>query len=256
VKHDLKKLLLQLAKLRRRAGRVRDVDVQIVALRTVQIGRYEETKSRLMSELELQRGKREKKLLAGIDEKFSPRLRERMRKVGSAIALTGGAASQGSDISTDRLWRAVRDLIRTARQAQPFSLRGLHQFRIQAKKTRYLAELLPGNAVLLQQLKTIQDVIGDWHDWLTLAQNAAKIAEPSELALRAHLENVTHAKFTQAVRVCKRTISEIEAGVSALQPRPRKKQAMPEKKKRPSEKKKQPAHADILNGEQAAPAAG
>ncbi|HZR27674.1 MAG TPA: CHAD domain-containing protein [Terriglobales bacterium] len=269
-KRDVAKLLQQLAKLRRRAGRVRDIDVQTIALRSVQIGRQEEAKALLMAELEAQRSKQQKKLLAGIEDKFSPRLRERMQKVEYAIAFAGGAegvAGTPGNIALERLSRSVRDLVRAYRKAQPFSPRGLHQFRIQCKKTRYLAELLPGNAELLLQLKTMQDVIGDWHDWLTLAQNAARIAGLAKLALLAHLQNVTQAKFTEAISVCGRVVNEIQAGAYLRQlPReknaveteqkksaPEKKRAVRENKKSETAKKK-PAGSSARK--QAAPAAG
>ena len=146
-------------------------------------------------------------------------LRERMRNVELAVASAEGArvaVGKKSKPTPRRLWRALRDLVQAARQAQPFTPSTLHQFRVQCKKTRYLAELLPGNATLLEQLKTIQDAIGDWHDWLTLTQNAAKITGPSQSALLAHLENVTQAKFTHAVRTSKRIVDEIEVAASAL----------------------------------------
>jgi CHAD domain-containing protein len=262
-RRDVAKLLRQLVKLRRRAGRLRDIDVQIVALRTVHISGQEEAKLLLMAELEAQRGKQQKKLLASIEDKYSPRMRERMRKVEYAIAFAGGAegvAGKPGKVSPERLSRSVRDLVRAYRQAQPFSPRGLHQFRIHCKKTRYLAELLPGNAELLLQLKTMQDVIGDWHDWLTLTQNAARIAGPAKLALLAHLENVTQAKFTEAVSVCRRVVNEIEAG--AYQPQAEEKKAAPEEKRAAAEhkkseaaKKKAPLRAGSSTRKHAAPAA-
>jgi len=270
-KRDVAKLLQQFVKLRRRAGRVRDVDVQRIALRTVHITGQEEAKLLLMAELEAQRNKQQKKLLAGIDDKYSPRMRERMRKVEYAIAFAGGAegaAGKPGKVSPERLSRSVRELVRAYQQAQPFSPRGLHQFRIQCKKTRYLAELLPGNAELLQQLKTMQDVIGDWHDWLTLAENAARIAGPAKLALLAHLQNVTQAKFIEAVSVCRRVVNEIEAGAylrklpqeeNAVEPEkkksaPEKKRAARENKKSEAAKKK-PLRAGSSTRKQAAPAA-
>lgn len=218
-KREVEKLLQQLAKLRRRAGRVRDIDVQAAALRTVNIGHEEQTKARLLAELEEQRSRKQKKLLAGIEDRFSARMSQRMRKVESAVTTASEARvaiGKKSKPTPRRLWRALRELIHTAHDAQPFTPRSLHQFRVQCKKARYLAELLPGNAALLEQLKTIQDAIGDWHDWLTLSQNAAKISTPTESALLAHLENVTRAKFTAAVRTSKRIIDEIEVTASAL----------------------------------------
>ena len=253
-KRDVGKLLKQLARLRRRAGRVRDIDVQTAALRTVNIGQ-EDAKARVLAGLEEQRSRREKKLLAGIEDKFSARMRRRMRKVESAVASAGEGrmpAGETAKPTPRRLWRSLQDLIRTASQTQPFTPRTLHQFRLKCKKTRYLAELLPGNAALLDELKTIQDAIGDWHDWLTLTQSAARINGPMQSALLAHLENVTHAKFTEATRTAKRIVAGLEAAAAALKLELEKQRA---EKKAERPKKKTPLHV-VPPRKQAEPAAG
>jgi CHAD domain-containing protein len=49
-------------------------------------------------------------------------------------------------------------------------------------------------------IKHIQDVLGDWHDWLTLTKTASEnLGEVRESALVAELHNVTGAKFRHAV---------------------------------------------------------
>jgi CHAD domain-containing protein len=260
-KHDVRKLVQQLAKLRRRAGRVRDIDVQAAALRTVNIGQQEDAKARVLDELEEQRSRKEKKLLAGIEDKFSPRMRQRMRKIESVVASAGDAriaAGKKTRPTPRRLWCSLRDLIRATRDSQPFTPRTLHQFRVLCKKTRYLAELLPGNAALLEHLKTIQDAIGDWHDWLTLTQRAAKITRPNESALLAHLENVTQAKFTEAIRTSNRIVIDLEAAASGLKIELEKRKA--EKKAESARKiqqdKKTPLHVVPSPRKQIVPVAG
>src|SRR5260370_14404555 len=54
-KQDVKKLLQQLTKLRRRAGRERDAHVQTLALRTVRIARQQDTKIPLLSDFRAHR---------------------------------------------------------------------------------------------------------------------------------------------------------------------------------------------------------
>jgi CHAD domain-containing protein len=256
-KQDVRKVVQQLAKLRRRAGRVRDIDVQAAALRTVNIGQQEDAKARVLAELEEQRSRKQKKLLAGIEDKFSPRMRKRMRKVESAVASKGDApiaAGKKARPTPRRLWRSLRDLIRATRETQPFTPRTLHQFRVQCKKTRYLAELLPGNAALLEQLKTIQDAIGDWHDWLTLTQSAAKIILPTESALLAHLKNVTEAKFQEAIRISNRIVTNLESAASALKVELEKKKA--ESARKAQQSKKTPLHIVPSPRKQIVPVAG
>ena len=87
----------------------------------------------------------------------------------------------------------------------------LHRFRIAGKRARYIAEMAGKNAEairLVEQLKHMQDVIGDWHDWAQLAQGAEKLfGGVQDSALVAALRNVTRAKFRQAVH----TLTETQA---------------------------------------------
>jgi CHAD domain-containing protein len=79
----------------------------------------------------------------------------------------------------------------------------LHQYRIIGKRARYIAELADQDAEaqrIVDQLKHMQDVIGDWHDWLKLTQKAeALFGGVRDSALVAMLRNVTQAKFRQSV---------------------------------------------------------
>src|SRR4029077_17397014 len=79
----------------------------------------------------------------------------------------------------------------------------LHQYRIATKRARYAAEFAEPSAAAAQfiaGLKRIQDVVGDWHDWLTLTDAANQhVGEVRESPLVAELHNVTGAKFRSAV---------------------------------------------------------
>ena len=94
----------------------------------------------------------------------------------------------------------------------------LHQFRIAGKRARYIAELAGKDAEasrLIGLLKHMQDVIGDWHDWVQLAERAEKLfGSVQESALVAVLHNVTRAKFRQAVN----TLAETRAALAAKKP--------------------------------------
>ncbi|MGH9552410.1 MAG: CHAD domain-containing protein, partial [Terriglobales bacterium] len=90
----------------------------------------------------------------------------------------------------------------------------LHQFRIAGKRARYLAELAGKDAEasrLIALLNHMQDVIGDWHDWVQLAERAEELfGGVQDSALVAVLRNVTRAKFRQAVN----TLSETRAALA------------------------------------------
>ena len=71
------------------------------------------------------------------------------------------------------------------------------------KRARYAAEFAPKSAEAAQfitQLKRLQDAVGNWHDWLTLTQAAAKrLGDVNQSSLVAALHNVTAGKFRHAV---------------------------------------------------------
>ena len=71
---------------------------------------------------------------------------------------------------------ALDGFARLATEMQLLDAGNLHEFRKGAKKARYVAELAvqgdPFAASVSRTLKKLQDEIGDWHDWLVLADEA------------------------------------------------------------------------------------
>lgn len=71
---------------------------------------------------------------------------------------------------------ALDAFARLASEMQMLDASNLHDFRKGAKKARYVAELAAQGDAHAKQvgetLKKLQDEIGDWHDWLVLAEEA------------------------------------------------------------------------------------
>lgn len=69
---------------------------------------------------------------------------------------------------------ALDNFASLATEMQLLDAGNLHDFRKGAKKARYVAELAAQNdayaASIGKALKKLQDEIGDWHDWLVLAE--------------------------------------------------------------------------------------
>jgi CHAD domain-containing protein len=89
------------------------------------------------------------------------------------------------------------------RPAGPVTEDLLLAYRTVVKRARYAAEFAPRSAEAAQfiaQVKRLQDAVGNWHDWLTLTQTAAKrLGDVDQSSLVAALHNVTGSKFRQAV---------------------------------------------------------
>jgi len=95
--------------------------------------------------------------------------------------------------------QALDSFARLATEMQLLDATNLHDFRKGAKKARYVAELAAQTdaeaGAVGKTLKKLQDEIGDWHDWLVLADEAhaaLDAAEAAELIGKVEAEREQH----------------------------------------------------------------
>ena len=188
------KLLRMLARLRKKAGRVRDLDVQIASLRSLKIPGGNGHKLQFINALVEERAQREKKLARAFDRETADEIRRRLKRAATRMAIPA---------DTEPLTLTLAKLAQLGRDHVPLTEKTLHQYRIIGKRARYIAELSdnePEAQRVVERLKHMQDVIGDWHDWLKLTQKAEKLlGEVRDSALVTMLRNVTQAKFRQSL---------------------------------------------------------
>jgi CHAD domain-containing protein len=189
-----KRLLKLLARLRKRTGKVRDLDVQLGALRTLKIPQEPRRKTQLINALIESRAEQDRKLRKSLSKEIVREIRKRLKRAAKELRL---------ESSRDPLTVARQMLAQVTRPDGPLTEEVLHQYRILGKRARYVAELATKSTEtdqFLAQLKRMQDALGDWHDWLTLTQTAAKkLGDVHESSLVAVLHNVTRVKFRGAV---------------------------------------------------------
>jgi CHAD domain-containing protein len=188
------KLLKMLDRIRKRAGKVRDLDVQLAALRSLKVPQEPRRKTQLMHGLIELRVKHEKKLCKLLDRHTIQEIRKRLKRA---------SREPKPETSRDALTVARTMLAQVVRPAGPVTEDLLHRYRIVVKRARYAAEFAPKSAEaahFISQLKRLQDAVGNWHDWLTLTNTAAKrLGDVNQSSLVAALHNVTGGKFRQAV---------------------------------------------------------
>lgn len=191
-----KKLLKLLGRIRKRAGKVRDLDVQLAALRSLKIPEEPRRKTQLVNHLIELRGGQEKKLRKAVDEDTIRDIRRRLKHANRNF---------DPEAIQDPLAVARGMLAEINRGNSPFTEALLHEYRILIKRARYAAEFAEPSAKVEQFItgvKRIQDALGDWHDWLTLTRTASDyLGEVRESPLVAELHNVCGAKFRHAVAV-------------------------------------------------------
>jgi hypothetical protein len=110
---------------------------------------------------------------------------------------------------------ALEDFLRLVDEMPVLEADNLHDFRKGAKKARYVAEAggdEPFAAAIAKAIKRIQDVIGDWHDWLVLGEEAAEALdgdgggqpEDAGAALRQCIAQGVALHFARAMRTTER----------------------------------------------------
>jgi CHAD domain-containing protein len=99
---------------------------------------------------------------------------------------------------------ALDSFARLATEMQLLDAGNLHDFRKGAKKARYVAELAAQGdthaGVVGKSLKKLQDEIGDWHDWLVLADEAHAALGNGAAELTTLVEGEREQHFDAALK--------------------------------------------------------
>ena len=80
-----KKLLKMLGRIRKRAGKVRDLDVQLAALRALKMPREPRRKTQLVNRLIELRSQQEKKLRKAVEEDTVHEIRKRLKRASKRL---------------------------------------------------------------------------------------------------------------------------------------------------------------------------
>jgi len=199
------KLLKQLDRLRRRAGKVRDLDVQIQALGSLRLESITRDRARVMAFLEKARAKREGRLLRDFQNEVDGGLHKRLKRTATRLQREFSKPAQPGSDEQRFLAAALDKFAAVVKQHPALSEANLHDFRMASKRVRYLAEMAgegPRVAAVIEPLKRIQDAIGVWHDWLTLAATAESVLTHSGQApLLSALRASTRSKYLEALRI-------------------------------------------------------
>jgi CHAD domain-containing protein len=204
------KLQRELQKVRRRAGKVRDMDVQLNALRSLDLGRPDNAREQLTRFLKEKRERRAKKLDSLLDSGSRSRLRRHLASVREELE-SQSTGHKSRNKAVKHLRKMLAKVLRSASDPQTFTPERLHDFRMQCKRARYAAEQSDekGNAQLIDRLKQMQDAIGAWHDWLTLGATARKKLTANPSPFLAAVRNITQSKLWEAVHTCRQTLPEV-----------------------------------------------
>jgi CHAD domain-containing protein len=169
-----RRALEHLPALRKRAGKVRDLDVQMDLLGTIANGSTASDRRELKDSLKRKRARQAQHLKSDID---SLRRSKFLAHVQRATEKAGSVSTETSASPFEEARRQLSCLAAEFGSQQPVEPRLLHKVRVRMKKIRYLAETDTESTEqqrMLKSLKAAQDALGAWHDWEELASTAEK----------------------------------------------------------------------------------
>jgi CHAD domain-containing protein len=218
--------LRQLKKIRRAAGKVRDLDVH----RKIIDQAFLHPQQKPSAKKQAAQGSARSTASAGadrlpkqaetVDHWLKTARKRQQSKLEKTLAkrqpkLTGArqaflAALPPPEVRATTVGRPIADLARAdfdrlLRQMPTLDAGNLHDFRKQAKKARYLAESAGEDDreahALAEEIKRAQDAIGEWHDWLLLCDESKAALGKHGAQLRKTIAAETNRLFTEALRI-------------------------------------------------------
>ena len=190
--------------IRKRSGKVRDLDVQLQLLEKVADGTQPQQFAVLEDQLQEMRDKRAKKLMKEVRSLRRKKWMHRLTRLAQDVttAQKGGVSKKHPlESARERLHILAAKYPDSASMVDPEEL---HRLRIEIKKIRYTAELSGDDAATKRftaALEKTQDTIGAWHDWLTLAESAEEaLNNYVSSGMLMQLRSLTTSAFSAAIQ--------------------------------------------------------
>ena len=203
-----KQALRYLDKLRKATGKLRDCEVHLDLLKQLEEDAGKETR-KLEQELKTRRKSYRKKLANLLGDDLLKETSRSLRRIDTAPRT---AASIAQKKNGDVMIRLALDEYRAFVQNRPpLSPENLHEYRLACKRFRYTAELAGESQAsrLIDTWKTVQDVTGEWHDYLTLAELAKEICGDGRLhTLLVERRDSSYNDSTKAIEQAEKLVQE------------------------------------------------
>jgi len=207
-----------LDKLRKASGKLRDSEVHLELIESFsRVGRAD--KMKLAKELKARRKSSSKKLKLLLRDSM-------LSSIWGALRVLDQSPGQadGSSVSiagaTELALEEYRGFVQ---RLGPLSPESLHEYRLQCKRFRYTAELAgesPKRELLIATWKKAQDVIGEWHDYLTLSEVAKTLV--GNTLLNTELLKRTRRKYQASLRAvarCEKRLLVSAGGIPKKEPK-------------------------------------
>lgn len=203
-----KAVLKDLGRLRKRAGRVRDLDVLTGFASTIQVQGEEECSIQLLEHLGAQRKKRAAKLYREAI-RLRPSLRKDLKQASSVVAklLRKNTSTPNASPAAADATAAASKLAAGLAAPRRLGRKTLHPYRLKVRELRNVLQMAGGasDAKFVDDLGLVKDAIGEWHDWEELVFIARKVLDHGKkCALAGELARIAEQKYEHALGAAER----------------------------------------------------
>lgn len=202
---NVRKLLNDLSCVRKRAGKVRDMDVLTEYAASVDADQEQDCKVQLLEHLGAKRRKRAKNLRAAVAKTAGP-LRRRLKRLSQQIDRSlceeeddGCHPINASALSTAAALRLASELAATPAR---LGRQNLHPYRLEVKELRNVLRMAGDETddEFVETLGKVKDLIGEWHDWDELVGTAQRVLDHgSNCKIVRQLKKTANDRYEQAL---------------------------------------------------------
>jgi CHAD domain-containing protein len=196
-------LLRDLSRLRKRAGKIRDLDVLTASAATVKIDGEQNCTVQLLEQLGAERSRHAKRMQTLV-EKYGSTLRRRIERTRvrlrkSLVRNDSGPTDKRPHGSVAAMATAL-NLSFGLREPVRLNSKNLHSFRLKVKELRNVLQMseTADHQPFVEKLGAVKDAIGDWHDSEELVAVAAEVLKHRNCKLLRALKQSSHDKFQHA----------------------------------------------------------
>jgi CHAD domain-containing protein len=206
-----RKLLKTIKPIRKKAGKVRDLDV-LSGLAADLHGRHSEDEDcelELLEHVGAERQRKAKKLYAEVKRSRSRAarlLKRSSRYINRSLRRESGKRSGPSRSWPAEMMSQVLDLEDELGNWPRLTAQNLHPFRLKVKELRYILQLdEKADLAFIKSLGQVKDAIGEWHDWTELQAVAGQVLDHGqECPLIKVIRTTTRDKLGDAVAVAEK----------------------------------------------------
>lgn len=199
-----KKILKHLSRLRKLAGKVRDMDVLTEYASSVPRAGEEQCSVQLLEHLGSERQKDAKKFYR-VQSRYASGLRKQLKRLCRRLEQFSSGPGRKKQDAIDAAADAESSVLTlVAELSRPGHLNraNLHPYRLKVKELRNLLRLSQRDKQqeFVNVLGEVKDAIGEWHDWQALVEIAKEILDHgAQCRLIRQLKNTADSKYEAAL---------------------------------------------------------